>query len=388
MKKSFKFKICIVFFCVAFLMVGLVSNGATLSDLNNQQSQLEQKKDDIQAQIDSQRENLEANQSKIAALEKKKAEQLSEKEDLVLHLEDIYESLQEIETTIQETEYEYNRKLELLKDRVRVMYQNSNYTELQMLIESDSLLEYINRKSYYDAMIEKDQKLIDEVVALKADLESKKELQSENRLTYEQLLAEKDEVITKLEADEEYLNSLSDSTMEMIDKLEAQEEEMTAASEKIAEQIRKLQSSSGSSGSSSGGSYNGSGKFLWPSEASTYISSYYGMRIHPKYKIWRMHNGIDIAAAGGTDILAAESGTVIVSEWQINGGYGQYVIIDHGNGYSTLYAHASKLIAKVGQKVERGDVIALVGTTGNSTGNHLHFEVRVNGEPQNPLSYL
>ena len=110
------------------------------------------------------------------------------------------------------------------------------------------------------------------------------------------------------------------------------------------------------------------------------------MRMHPIYNYMRMHNGIDIAAAGGTNILAAESGTVIVAEY--NSGYGNYIIVDHGNGYSTLYAHSSRLIASVGDHVNRGDVIALVGTTGNSTGNHLHFEVRVNGTPTNPLDYL
>ncbi len=391
MKNSFAFRMSVILFCVAFLAVGLVSHaGDSLSDLNSQQNEIEQKKEEIQQQLDEQQAELEANQEKIAALEKEKAARMSEKEDLVLQLEEIFEALQEIEQTIKETEAEYERKVSLLKERTRIMYQTSSYTEMQMFIESDSLLEYINRKSYYNAMIEKDQQLIDEVVALKADLESKKELQSESQAAYEKLLAEKEAAIAKLEADEDYLSSLSDSTKSMIDKLEAQEEEMEAESKKIAEQIRKLQSSSSSSGSSgsSGGSYNGSGKFLWPSAASTYISSYFGMRLHPIYGYWRMHNGIDIAAAGGTNILAAESGTVIVSEWQTNGGYGQYVVIDHGNGYSTLYAHASKLIAKVGQKVERGDVIALVGTTGNSTGNHLHFEVRVNGNPVNPLDYL
>ena len=125
---------------------------------------------------------------------------------------------------------------------------------------------------------------------------------------------------------------------------------------------------------------------LWPSAASRYISSYFGMRIHPIYKYPRMHNGIDIAAAGGTNILAAADGKVIEATY--NSGYGNYIVVDHGGGVSTLYAHASRRIAKVGDRVSRGQVIALVGTTGNSTGNHLHFEIIINGKRVNPLKYL
>ena len=295
--------------------------------------------------------------------------------------------MQQIEETIQEAEIEYNEKVALLKERAKVMYQMTSYTDIQMFVESDNMLDFLNRQSYYSAMLEKDQELIEQVAALKEDLEIKKKLQTENQTTYENLLAEKEEAISKLEADEDYLSSLSSGTKAMIDKLEEQEAAMEMESERIAELIRQ-NGGSVSTDSSSGSSvslYNG-GKMLWPSAASRYISSYFGMRLHPIYGYYRMHNGIDIAAAGGTNILAAESGRVIESTY--NSGYGNYIVIYHGNGYSTLYAHASKRIAKVGDYVSRGQVIALVGTTGNSTGNHLHFEVRVDGNPVNPLNYL
>ena len=100
-----------------------------------------------------------------------------------------------------------------------------------------------------------------------------------------------------------------------------------------------------------------------------------------------MHNGIDIGAAGGTNIVASEEGVVVTATWN-EGGYGWYVIIYHGEGISTLYAHASKLLVKAGDQVRRGQVIALVGNTGASRGDHLHFEVRLNGTPRNPLDYL
>lgn len=398
MKNNFIFRMAMVLFCAGFLLTGTIANGTeTVSDLKDQQSDIESKKEEIKEELAEQKNALEDNQEKLAAVVKEKAKALSEKEDLELQIESIFNSLQQLEATIIDTENEYNRKVALLKERARVMYQLSDYTTLQMFIESDSLLDFLNRQSYYNVMIEKDQALIEEVQNLKTDLEIKKKAQIENQTSYEQLLAEKEALITKLENDEDYLSELSDSTKAMIDNLEAQEEEMDKESKKLESKIKELQAqeeskknnSSSSSGSSSSGSNQpsyGGGPLLWPSAASHYISSYFGMRMHPIYGYMRMHNGIDIAAAGGTNILAAESGTVIEATY--NSGYGNYIVIYHGNGMSTLYAHSSRLIASVGDYVTRGQVIALVGTTGNSTGNHLHFEVRIDGVPTNPLDYL
>ncbi len=124
----------------------------------------------------------------------------------------------------------------------------------------------------------------------------------------------------------------------------------------------------------------------WPSKASTRITSPFGMRNHPILKVPKMHTGIDIGASSGTDILAANAGTVITAGW--NNSYGYMVMIDHGGGIVTLYAHASKLLVSTGNVVARGQTIAKVGSTGMSTGPHLHFEVRLNGVYKNPLDYV
>ena len=131
------------------------------------------------------------------------------------------------------------------------------------------------------------------------------------------------------------------------------------------------------------------GVFIWPCPSSHYITSYAGYRIHPVYKVWKYHSGMDIAASGGADILAMGSGKVILAQsepWY--GGYGQCVMIDHGGGIVSLYAHCSKILVSKGQNVVQGQVIAKVGTTGTSTGNHLHVEVRENGEIKDPLDYI
>ena len=124
--------------------------------------------------------------------------------------------------------------------------------------------------------------------------------------------------------------------------------------------------------------------FIYPN--SGYISSYYGGRLHPIENVYKVHTGIDFAGGFRSDIVASKGGTVVAATYHYS--YGNYVIIDHGNGIETLYAHADELKVSVGQQVSQGQVIALVGSTGNSTGPHLHFEVRVNGQHTDPLNYI
>jgi murein DD-endopeptidase MepM/ murein hydrolase activator NlpD len=124
----------------------------------------------------------------------------------------------------------------------------------------------------------------------------------------------------------------------------------------------------------------------WPAPSSKRITSYFGYRTHPILKVKKLHTGIDIGVPSGHDIVAANAGKVIKAAW--NNSYGYMIMIDHGGGIVTLYAHNSKLLVKTGDIVKKGQVIALSGSTGMSTGPHLHFEVRVNGEYKNPLDYL
>ena len=132
------------------------------------------------------------------------------------------------------------------------------------------------------------------------------------------------------------------------------------------------------------GRVRGTGRYLWPADGSP--SSPFGYRVHPIFGTLRFHSGLDIAAGGGAPIRAADSGTVIHSGWY--GGYGNCLIIDHGGGYSTLYAHCSALYVSYGQAVRQGQTVAAVGSTGYSTGPHLHFEVRINGNPVDPRGFL
>jgi murein DD-endopeptidase MepM/ murein hydrolase activator NlpD len=160
---------------------------------------------------------------------------------------------------------------------------------------------------------------------------------------------------------------------------EKQEDDLQRESAGIEAELRKI------SGSSGGGSVvQGTGQMIWPVNGR--LSSRFGYRIHPISKVRKLHTGIDIAAGSGTSIKAADAGTVVFAGWR--GGYGKTIIVSHGSGLATLYAHQSALLVGSGARVGKGQVIGKVGSTGYSTGPHLHFEVRKNGSPVDPLSYL
>jgi murein DD-endopeptidase MepM/ murein hydrolase activator NlpD len=160
--------------------------------------------------------------------------------------------------------------------------------------------------------------------------------------------------------------------------LETALDELEAMSRKMESEIRDIQKKTQTS--------LGTGKYIWPTVPAYKITSGFGSRLHPILKKYRYHSGVDIAAPKGTPIVAADNGVVIFSG--VKGGYGRTVMIDHGLGYSSVYGHTSVLLVSKGQKVKQGQRIALVGSTGLSTGPHLHFEIRKSGVPQNPKKYL
>ena len=232
-------------------------------------------------------------------------------------------------------------------------------------------------------MLESDQVHIEELRLMKQDLDDKKALVEISTLDIRQAVREKEILVEKLKNNEQILASDLSASRDAIHRLEAQEAALEAESKRLEAEIRELQWQY----EKLLGNDDGTLHFLWPAPSGKYITSYYGYRTHPISGQWKMHNGIDIGAAGGTNIVASEEGVVVTATWN-EGGYGWYVIIYHGEGISTLYAHASKLLVKAGDQVRRGQVIALVGNTGASRGDHLHFEVRLNGTPRNPLDYL
>lgn len=263
-----------------------------------------------------------------------------------------------------------------LMKRVRVMYETGSVGYLSVILDSTSFSDFISRMDYlkkimnYDVTLLKNMKAHrDNIAQQKAQLQS--ELDEKEKLK-QQIGNKKDEVASAKEDRTKVLNEL----VKDLKELNKQEDKLLEESKEFERKIIAAQSKDKYAG----------GKIGWPVPSSTRITSPYGYRIHPILKTKKLHTGIDVGATTGSAVLAGNDGTVIFSGYY--GGYGYTVIIDHGGQISTLYAHNSKLLVSVGDKVKRGQNISKIGSTGLSTGPHLHFEVRVNGQHTNPMNYL
>ncbi len=265
---------------------------------------------------------------------------------------------------------------DLLGRRIRAIHERGTVSYLEVLFSSTSFADFVNRFELLQQIIRADAEILAQVREQKQLIEEKKaelvEKQAELTKLTQAANSEKRTIEARAASREQLLGQLKmdkETYEEALDDLERTSKEL----ERI---IRDLQrNSSGDAPTTS---------FIWP--VSGRITSPFGMRYHPVLKVYKLHTGIDIAASSGTSVKAANGGTVISSGWM--GAYGYAVIIDHGGGISTLYAHHSANLVRTGDDVARGEVIARVGSTGLSTGPHLHFEVRVGGVPEDPMKWL
>lgn len=296
--------------------------------------------------------------------------------DLQKQINTKIEEIDQKQQELNHKEEEITQQNEDLGDRLRAMYKNGETGVLSVVLGAHSLSELMTNFDMVQRIYESDANLLSRLEdAYEGIREEKEELQG----LKESLVAQQQQIQAKkdsLASDKAALASQKAAVDADNKALEKQVDQLNAEANALTAQIKKLQSAA---------QYTG-GVMQWPAPASTTITSPFGNRIHPILKVNKFHTGIDIGAGMGTNIVAANAGTVISACY--NSGYGYMVMIDHGGGIVTLYAHASKLLVSTGAKVTKGQVIAKVGSTGMSTGPHLHFEVRVNGEYKNPLTYL
>ena len=288
-----------------------------------------------------------------------------------------------------------NQQLERYRTRVRAMEENGNFGFLALVLNAGSLGELLTAMDDIGEIMESDRRLEDEYIAArehteevkaeyeayKEELEAKQATLRAEQVELQRQIDEATELITKLAEDIEgnaeelaKLQAAQDEAQKEIDQKVAELERQRAEEEERRRQEAAANNPSGGGGGSSGGSVTGTGSFTWPCPSCTYITSRVGYRWHPVSGQWKYHSGLDIGAAYGASIVAADGGTVTIAG--VNGGYGNCVMIDHGNGYYTLYGHMSSIAVSVGQSVSKGATIGYVGSTGVSTGPHLHFEIR------------
>lgn len=298
----------------------------------------------------------------------------------------------EIETTTEElilAEETEEAQYEAMKERIRFMYESGDAMYLELLITADSFGDMLNKAEYIEQLSAYDRRMLDEykltveyTEACKQQLEAEEEVLEEAKAAAEEeeetmnaLIAEKEVQLAAYEidiADKEAAIAEYDAELsERATVMEAIEAAMAAEREQLAEANRIK--------------YDG-GMFTWPAPSYVKISSEFGWRMHPTLGVEKFHDGLDMAAPGGSPILAAYYGKVVAAGY--TNAMGNYIIIDHGDSLYTIYMHASALYVSVGDYVNAGQKIAAVGSTGRSTGNHLHFGVRLNGSYVSPWNYL
>lgn len=349
----------------------------------NEAQQAEAEKNTITRKV----EDLEAELQKImseinkVAQDKNKTEQ--EKRDKE---EEVYITGQELDAAIAQVE----KRDELLQKRTRLMYSNGAVSYLDVLLSATSFTDFLDRFDALQIILQSDREALDQY-RIDQELVEQKKIEVEEQLDQLQVLYAKLEAeqasLIKKEAEKETLvatlNTQATQLEEHIEELEVISEEQEQLLVQLASEISKLNAEK----KRISNPYSG-GKLAIPIKDSYRLSSNFGVRVHPITGVKKAHTGIDFAAPSGTSIYAAEAGVVLISKYW--SGYGNCIIIDHGNGMWTLYGHIKNggLLVSEGDTVKRGDKIALVGSTGNSTGPHLHFEVRKNEVPVNPSSYL
>ncbi len=289
------------------------------------------------------------------------------------------------ETDLVQIQEDEARQYDLFCDRVRMMEEEGEISYWAILFNSSSFADLLDRYMMVEEIMDYDNAVMEQLVATREQIKVEKAALETARSEQQAAKAVQEAAKAELKEQENEVDKLVSEISAQEDQLEKAHKQLAAAASAMDNEIRKKEKELESQLASKGTSIVSEKGFKWPSYATT-ITSLFGKRTHPVTGRANNHTGIDVAAAGGTDILAAKSGVVITSAY--NNSYGNYVVVSHGNGQSTLYAHMRKRLVSEGASVKQGQVLGLVGTTGSSTGNHLHFEVRVNGVRQDPLDYF
>ncbi len=348
-----------------------------------------------QQKINKAEQNKKDAQNKINANNTKKAKTLAEKERLEKEAGDLQTKIEALDKIIANTEADLaveeaklaeatekaNEKYDVFQQRFRVMCEQGDVSYIEMLLSAKSFSDFVDKTEIMKEITRYDKEIFDEMDEARQQIEKSR-----------------DEIVKLKETQESSAKDLSSQKSALVQKQQEQAayikelEKDTAAYQRIIDEADAAMASlrasvSGSLSSSASGKKYVGGEFTWPTPSCHYITSHFSpRRKNPVTGIWKRHTGTDIGASYGAAIVAANAGTVTLAGW--NSGYGNCVIIDHGGGKATLYAHMSAYNVSKGQTVTKGQRIGSVGSTGNSTGPHLHFEILINGAAVDPMQYF
>lgn len=354
-------------------------NTNNTTDLQTQREELKNQLDEANSELENVQSDLSENLQQVEKLDNKietTEKQLEEQTSKIIELK---ETINEIENQLDKVTDKYIKQKDVFEQRMVAVYEAGETQYLDILLKSKNLTDFISSYYIITELAQIDEDLLNELEEKKKTIDiSKQKLENEKKelaiITENQTRVARTLQNTK-KMRQNFIEKLSDEEKELqskIDEINSQYEEINKQILELAQQGLNVQ-------------YIG-GQLAWPVPGYTTITSKYSMRVHPITGQYKLHTGIDIGAPMGANFIATNDG--IVTKASYNVAYGNMVIIDHGGGVSTLYAHGSEILVEVGQTVKRGDSVLKVGSTGYSTGPHAHFEVRINGVTTDPLPYI
>ena len=368
------FVICL-FSIFPYVQANNETGNTAVENLQNERNEIQNQMNEANGQLEGVQNDLSENLQQIQKLDEGISESEQELNGLNSQIEELQTSMEEVENNLEKVEDAYNSQKKLL-DNYLIAVQESDETEyLDVLLSSKSISEFLSSYFLISELASYEMDLLDDMQAKKDEINLSKEKLENDKKSLSEIKANQTKTARVLEntrsVRENLIAKLSDKEKEIQSKID----EYNNRFDEINREILALAQGSIAA------EYIG-GELAWPVPGYTRITSKYGMRTHPITGVYKLHTGVDIGAPRGANFIAANDG--IVTKASYNSAYGNMVIIDHGGGVSTLYAHGDQILVQVGQTVKRGDPILKVGSTGYSTGPHAHFEVRLNRSCNRP----
>lgn len=404
-------------FCMQPVCNVQATEESNLSEAQQEKKTLENDLQKAKELIDSLKGSKEDIQSEVEKLDKQLNEISGKVKELESRLSKKRQEIADTESALNKAKEQEKKQYRNMKKRIQFMYENGQTSYVEMLLSADSFTDFLNAVEYITQISQYDRKMLKEYQNMQVTIADTQKTLETDYASLQSLQAkvqeEKQAVVALESAKKGELNDIADDLTDAQTVAKAYEAEIQAQNEVIAQiqaaqkraaeqqaAQQQAQAAEGNQGATDAAGENqntaqnttpsgngqSTGSMMWPCPSSKRVTSDYGPRTSPTNGASSNHKGIDIGAAYGADIVAADGGTVLVATYSSSGG--NYVIIDHGGGLCTVYMHASSLTVSAGQTVSKGQVIAKVGSTGISTGNHLHFGVTLNGVYVSPWGYV
>ena len=398
---------CLVFslmlvFSSAFTAQAKTSSQSKLDKINQNIEEAQKELDSLDDQVadkkaysDALMKKIDLLQDKLDALESNRDDLQSEIDAVQKRIDETQAEINKAEKEIEKKEQEFDGVYEEYCQRLRAMYISGNVSMLEVLLESGDISSILTRAEMVKSVSEQDSATLDDLMTKMEEINKEREELANNKIqlgkdkdslnsrkqelqkSIDEYNSSKAELNAEVEECNAALASLDDKRSEVKETIDTNQEQKR----QIEAEINNALSGSGSNKPGSGNYNPGTGQLAYPTSYRQISAGY------PNYSNGSYHGGVDWPCPTGTAVHASDSGVVVIAK-KLTYSYGQYILIDHGNGLSTLYAHNSSLVVGVGDKVSKGQIIAYSGESGNATGPHVHFEVRLNGTRVNPMSYL